>query len=98
MSIAHAHMQSNMPKGASTRALPRSPQVSLTSALASRAARFTRVCLNRLRRVEALPGTRGVVVQDVSISLELGGGAASKDKAGKVTPEPKVRAMPGVVC
>ncbi|PNW86858.1 hypothetical protein CHLRE_02g098650v5 [Chlamydomonas reinhardtii] len=65
-------------------------QVSLTSASASRAARFTRVCLNRLGRVEALPGTRGVVVQDVSISLELGGGAASKDKAGKVTPEPKL--------
>ncbi|KAG2426887.1 hypothetical protein HXX76_012674 [Chlamydomonas incerta] len=61
-------------------------QVSLTSVSASRASRFTRVCLNRLGRVEALPGTRGVVVQDVSISLQLGG--TDKEKGGKVTPEP----------
>ncbi|KAG2431666.1 hypothetical protein HYH02_013243 [Chlamydomonas schloesseri] len=68
-------------------------QVSLTSVSASRAARFTRVCLNRLGRVEALPGTRGVVVQDVTVSLELGGGGgggAGKETGGKVKPEPKL--------
>ncbi|KAG2483664.1 hypothetical protein HYH03_017467 [Edaphochlamys debaryana] len=53
-------------------------QVALSSSSATRASRFTRVALNKLGRVPSMPGTRGMVVQDVSLTLELGLDASPK--------------------
>ncbi|GLI67850.1 hypothetical protein VaNZ11_012141 [Volvox africanus] len=68
-------------------------QVSLSGAAASRASSFARTALNRVGRVPSEPLVKGVVVQNVRLTLELGGKAEpmveGEDKVTVEVPTPE---------